>query len=115
MCISIGEMPRTFHILEGDTVMESAQKNGDVYFTSFGLSNHALSRRKATGDDRDTVVIFRPLVTAKELAEMENDLRALRVPGPENRTARMRTSPRGGVVGFYDRLEKFILKGPIAP
>ena len=115
MCISIGELPRTFHIFEGNTVMESAQKNGDVYFTSFGLSNHALSRRKATGGDRDTVVIFRPLVTAEELAEMKKDLRALRVPGPKNRTARVRTPPRGGVIGFYERLAEFILKGPIAP
>ena len=95
--------------------MESAQKNGDVYFTSFGLSSHALSRRKATGGDRDTVVIFRPLVTAEELAEMEQDLRALRVPGPRDRMARMRTPLKEGVFSFYDRLAKFILKGPIAP
>ena len=116
MCVSIGGLPRTFHVLEGGTNdMECDQKNGDVYFTSFSLSSHAISRPIGTGDERDTVVIFRPLVSATEAELMEKDLKKLKRPGLKA-TTRMSVQSRDGmVVDFYDRLAKFIVDGPIAP
>jgi hypothetical protein len=116
MCVSIGGLRRTFHIQEGGSnALECDQKNGDVYFTSFSLSSHALSRRAGTVDERDTVVIFRPLVSETEAREMAADLRALSAQKQTKTTQRQRFQLRDGVVDFYRRLAQFILDGPLPP
>ena len=114
MCVSIGGLPRTFHILEdGIKELKCDQRNGDVYFTSFSLSVHAISRRAAQTRERDTVVIFRPLVDKKEAKTMRRDLYALsQRPGV---TSKHKAELRTGVADFYGRLAQFIQDGPIAP
>ena len=112
MCATIGKLSRNFHIMEDDNELVYSQVYGDVYFTSFSVSQHAISRPPWDGDERDTAVLFRPLVTQKEAKEMQKHLATLKKHAAGSKRPDRETNE---LVEFYKRLASFIINGPIAP